>query len=606
MGRLGEQLHRVPKPRELLAVAVAHSPAGVAAEHPFEDACQLPVPERHVEVDCGGVPAGQFRVAGKQFGFGGESGRSGSGGHRERSRLAGVGPVDQEQAEVGEWVAERAQFPVENRHHLPAVAQHAVVEPVIAVHDGGGALDRDEVAKLGVHLFHDRQVTGARRLELPVPALQLTFDVAVVSGEVTEANRGGIDGVDASEHLDEGFTGAGTLGRGEQVGVGGVTDNDAVDEVHDVERCTVHCVVAAQAHDRSDRHVGRGESGKDAMFTAHVVGGGEDLPKWWPAEHPALAVGVGHAVRQIRVAAGDQLEPQRWRQSGDAIGKPGGDLRCIDSGGRSARICGKVVARWHADTLPAGRSVGATSAPYRCPMVIDVTDATFEAEVLDRSAVTPVVVDLWATWCGPCRTLGPILEKVIGESEGRVVLAKVDTDANPQTAAAFSVQSIPAVYAVVDRKVVNGFIGARGEREVREFVDSLAPSPEQQEVASLLASGDEESLRRALEIVPGDEAVVVALATLLADGGAFDEALGLLERVPVTAATRQVAARARLARAGGLPDGDDAIVSRLGELLEVVKDDTAARTEFLDLLEVIGPDDPRSAEWRRRLTTRLY
>jgi putative thioredoxin len=115
-------------------------------------------------------------------------------------------------------------------------------------------------------------------------------------------------------------------------------------------------------------------------------------------------------------------------------------------------------------------------------MVIDVTDATFEAEVLDRSAVTPVVVDLWATWCGPCRTLGPILEKVIGESEGRVVLAKVDTDANPQTAAAFSVQSIPAVYAVVDRKVVNGFIGARGEREVREFVDSLAPSPEQQEV----------------------------------------------------------------------------------------------------------------------------
>ncbi len=239
-------------------------------------------------------------------------------------------------------------------------------------------------------------------------------------------------------------------------------------------------------------------------------------------------------------------------------------------------------------------------------MVIDVTDATFEAEVLDRSAVTPVVVDLWATWCGPCRTLGPILEKVIGESEGRVVLVKVDTDANPQTAAAFSVQSIPAVYAVVDRKVVNGFIGARGEREVREFVDSLAPSPEQQEVDSLLASGDEESLRRALEIVPGDEAVVVALATLLADGGSFDEALGLLERVPVTAATRQVAARARLARAGGLPDGDDAIVSRLGELLEVVKDDTAARTEFLDLLEVIGPDDPRSAEWRRRLTTRLY
>ena len=239
-------------------------------------------------------------------------------------------------------------------------------------------------------------------------------------------------------------------------------------------------------------------------------------------------------------------------------------------------------------------------------MVIDVTDATFEVEVLERSESTPVVVDLWATWCGPCRTLGPILEAVVGETEGAVILAKVDTDANPQTSAAFSVQSIPAVYAVVDRKVVNGFIGARGEREVRDFVDSLTQSPEQQEVAALVAAGDEASLRRAVEVLPGDEAAVSALAALLVDAGGYDEALGLLERIPASAATRQVAARARLLQRGEMPGDDSAVEARLEVLLDLVKEDTDARSEFLDLLEVIGSDDPRSNEWRRRLTTRLY
>src|SRR5688572_2116869 len=105
----------------------------------------------------------------------------------------------------------------------------------------------------------------------------------------------------------------------------------------------------------------------------------------------------------------------------------------------------------------------------------DVTDATFQQTVLDRSKEVPVVVDLWAEWCGPCRTLGPILEKVIGATEGRVELAKVDVDANPQVAAAFRVQSIPAVYALRDGEVVDHFIGALPERSVQEFVDRLAP-----------------------------------------------------------------------------------------------------------------------------------
>src|SRR5271169_259189 len=102
--------------------------------------------------------------------------------------------------------------------------------------------------------------------------------------------------------------------------------------------------------------------------------------------------------------------------------------------------------------------------------VTDVTDDTFEQAVLVRSDEVPVVVDLWAPWCGPCRTLGPILEDVIEKTDGEVVLAKVNVDENPRISAAFQVQSIPAVLALKDRKVVDGFIGAIGRAEVEEFV----------------------------------------------------------------------------------------------------------------------------------------
>src|SRR5918992_1205 len=105
----------------------------------------------------------------------------------------------------------------------------------------------------------------------------------------------------------------------------------------------------------------------------------------------------------------------------------------------------------------------------------DVTDATFERDVIERSRSVPVVVDLWAEWCGPCRTLGPILEKVVAETEGRVELAKVDVDANPAVSSAFRVQSIPAVYALSGGKVVDSFIGALPESQVRAFVARLAP-----------------------------------------------------------------------------------------------------------------------------------
>src|SRR5688500_2388094 len=131
--------------------------------------------------------------------------------------------------------------------------------------------------------------------------------------------------------------------------------------------------------------------------------------------------------------------------------------------------------------------------------MFDVTDATFEDLVVKRSRDVPVVVDLWAPWCGPCRTLGPILEKVVGETEGRVVLTKVNVDDNPQVSAAFRVQGIPAVYALSGGTVVDGFIGAQPEPAVREFIDRLLPSAEEEELNELVAAGTEESLRAVLD-----------------------------------------------------------------------------------------------------------
>src|SRR5580698_6643361 len=121
-------------------------------------------------------------------------------------------------------------------------------------------------------------------------------------------------------------------------------------------------------------------------------------------------------------------------------------------------------------------------------MATDTTDLTFDTDVIARSNERPVIVDLWAEWCGPCKTLGPILEKVVEESDGAVELVKVDVDANPQTAAAFQVQSIPAVYAFQDGKVVDGFVGALPEAGVREFVGRLVHTPSEADL--LVAAGD--------------------------------------------------------------------------------------------------------------------
>ena len=230
----------------------------------------------------------------------------------------------------------------------------------------------------------------------------------------------------------------------------------------------------------------------------------------------------------------------------------------------------------------------------------NVTDSTFDRDVVQRSTTIPVVVDLWAQWCGPCKELTPILEKVIAETNGAVELAKVDIDANPAVAQVFKVESIPAVYAMVDGKAVDGFMGAQGEAQVREFVARLAPAPAQSELERLVAIGDEESLVAALKIEPDNPVAVTALAELLVEQGEVDAGLKLLERIAESAETRRITA---MARTGGI--GDD-VEATLAELLLTVKTDDEARGKFLDLLEVLGPDDPRSALWRRKLSSSLF
>ena len=234
-------------------------------------------------------------------------------------------------------------------------------------------------------------------------------------------------------------------------------------------------------------------------------------------------------------------------------------------------------------------------------MAIDVTDETFQAEVVDRSMQSVVVVDLWAPWCGPCRTLGPIIEQVVDDTNGKAVLVKVNVDENPAISQAFRVQSIPAVYALKNGQVVDGFMGALPEHEVRQFVERLLPTEEDDMLARMIAMGDEGSLRAALEIDPANEEAIVGLAELLVARGEAEEALALLARIPETDRTRLVAAKARV---GIVPDDDHD--KTLTDLLDRVKADDDARQQYVDILELMGPTDPRTAKYRKLLTQRLF
>jgi putative thioredoxin len=226
----------------------------------------------------------------------------------------------------------------------------------------------------------------------------------------------------------------------------------------------------------------------------------------------------------------------------------------------------------------------------------DVTDATFEIDVIERSATVPVVVDLWAPWCGPCTTLGPLIEKVIGATGGQVELMKVNVDENPQVSQAFQVQGIPAVFALVDGQVVDHFVGAQGEQFLTEFVAKLLPAD-----AGEVTDADDD----AADDAPVDDTTVAAPEPeVMTADQVFDP--GPSAAAPNGAAQMsepgmEPAPAVLVSHEDGL-----AIEARLLELLDQVKADDDARQEFIDLLDALGPADPRTASYRRQLTNRLY
>ena len=234
--------------------------------------------------------------------------------------------------------------------------------------------------------------------------------------------------------------------------------------------------------------------------------------------------------------------------------------------------------------------------------MVDVTDATFSQEVMEASMTTPIVVDLWAEWCTPCKTLGPILEKVIGETNGAVILAKVDVDANPRVAQAFQVQSIPAVFAVHEGKIVDSFTGALPEHQVREFIDRLAPAASP--IAALLRQGDEASLMQALTLEPTNADVLEAVAQHWLEAQRWDDVVTLLEPHHANATLTSLLARARLAVAGVQLDGS--VTTTLNDLLLRVRDDDTAKERLLQILDALGPSDPVALTYRRRLANLLY
>jgi putative thioredoxin len=253
-------------------------------------------------------------------------------------------------------------------------------------------------------------------------------------------------------------------------------------------------------------------------------------------------------------------------------------------------------------------------------MAVDVTEATFDRDVIELSRQTPVVVDFWAEWCGPCRTLGPALEAAEASHGGRVLLAKVDVDANQGLSARFGIQGIPAVKAFRDGEVVNEFVGAVPKAKVEELFDSLVPS----RADELLAAGDELSLREAHELEPRRADIAVALARKRLERGAEDDALSAVEGHEGDFAAEGIAARIGLAKAGvareafeALDRGEreaalDLLLANLEELGGAAEGNERdqrreqLRRAVIGVLAELDPGAPEAIRYRRRLATALY
>lgn len=272
--------------------------------------------------------------------------------------------------------------------------------------------------------------------------------------------------------------------------------------------------------------------------------------------------------------------------------------------------------------------------------VIDVSAAEFPSAVLQTSHQVPVVVDLWAEWCGPCKTLGPVLERAAHEAGGRWLLAKVDVDANPEIAQQLGVQGIPTVVAFKDGKEANRFTGALPEAQVRQFIEGLLPSEldiAAERAEAMLDAGDTSAAREILQSVlaqdPTHEDAGLSLAGILVEDGDRQGALEVLSRLAPTEPVRQLQAYARLgdgnadlealaaaaesgapgdrlaharalAAAGEHTAAADALMSVIGDRVEPESEE--AREVLLDLFELLGAEDPLVSETRRRLANGLY
>ena len=256
---------------------------------------------------------------------------------------------------------------------------------------------------------------------------------------------------------------------------------------------------------------------------------------------------------------------------------------------------------------------------------IEVTDADFEQLVIEGSKTRPVIVDLWAAWCGPCRTLGPIMEKVAQERAGAFLLAKIDVDANPMVASALGAQSIPMVIAFRDGQAVTGFVGAYPEEDVNRFVDSVLPSEAElvaEEAQAEEAAGDtegaEERYREALTADPSNKEAAIGLGRLLAERGSSDEAVALIKpHLPDADAERVMAIvtvngwadlveqdllshAKRTAAAGSWSQALDQMLAILPESRDSV------REAMVTVFAVMGDDEPTVNTYRRKLTAALF